>query len=1049
MINASSKIRLYINNQEYTDYLIEGSLSDDSAYTSNIITTKGTIVLGGDTSILDFKKTLFPIGSKVTIYATLANGELAKLPRGHVYVLNSSINVNERLTTLEVGCSLAFLTSREAHYEDEIKTLIEDSFDSNFKSSFVIDEYNLSTLDSLLKTAGKCIFQDKHGYVQDMNQFGNDGLGSNFTDAKLVSFDKETAINIEALGGAIEELPSAVFVEVDIDVPDTDNQDGEGQDGKPEPFISSELERTIDYTDAERETFDIKNDPGSSDATTEAVPNCGSIEDPGEPQTPDFAYTVTGKAVTVQRTKKERVTSGSYTRYDGPGNQVDWEYNFEYCSALTYAGDIINTVVGKYAEIANAEAEKAKGLLSKVNQYYATAKDFNERDLTGKSQAEIDKIQNAYKYYTCHGEQLYAAAENISGAGFVPSAGEGSNGVARKATEFVDRYTRIYGMSNLNSTYYTYGEGDVLVKKVELKYIHIASSQAAQETTANLQTAYKWNAYLSGYRYQIAYDIDFAGYRTYRGGRSSFDATVDGSQKPTAHDDDIFQNPESYHNQFLKSKTTTTYDYGSNYTTEVVLYEDFEDPDNNYKRINYSSSGSKNPEESDRIEIERDGNGCIYVNGRSDSEPLNLSSTVTIDGAGGTVSAGWLGVPSSTTKTISIPATFAPVAKKNCNGIIYNPNMTSIIARYQSIVEKYARNEAKRIAGDNFGYRITETGTRAEIFGYYPYYPISLMLTSVGKQYRLRTAASNWVFDSSNVICSFDAFNVGEPNDIDGSILPSTSDFTDTQNIGSSTTETLDDTFFNLPENGSQIEVTALPSGVTLTNNGVTVNVGDTITAADITAGNVTATTDASTTNVFVSYVVIKNNGDNFTVIDDLFPNGTVTYVENPFADGGEFTNNTTNGGSNADAGEFTTNTNGSGVSLNAGDFDTGAEVLQPEPLEPSSASTSNNSVNPETQSGVNLVDGAGTSIGSSNLPAPHGTVDPVLDVVIDFAINNSIKLRLDTVIQPQSGWDYGYVNVSFGTSIDMGSVASPNTFNADFGTVASANEPSLASSVV
>jgi hypothetical protein len=49
MINASSKIRLYINNQEYTDYLIEGSLSDDSAYTSNIITTKGTIVLGGDT----------------------------------------------------------------------------------------------------------------------------------------------------------------------------------------------------------------------------------------------------------------------------------------------------------------------------------------------------------------------------------------------------------------------------------------------------------------------------------------------------------------------------------------------------------------------------------------------------------------------------------------------------------------------------------------------------------------------------------------------------------------------------------------------------------------------------------------------------------------------------------------------------------------------------------------------------------------------------------------------------------------------------------------
>ena len=61
MINASSKIRLFINNSEYSDHLIEGSLSDDSAYTTNIITTKGSVVLGGDTSILDFKKIYSPL----------------------------------------------------------------------------------------------------------------------------------------------------------------------------------------------------------------------------------------------------------------------------------------------------------------------------------------------------------------------------------------------------------------------------------------------------------------------------------------------------------------------------------------------------------------------------------------------------------------------------------------------------------------------------------------------------------------------------------------------------------------------------------------------------------------------------------------------------------------------------------------------------------------------------------------------------------------------------------------------------------------------------
>ena len=227
----------------------------------------------------------------------------------------------------------AFLASREAFYEDAIRSLIENSFSTEFKSAFVIDEYNLSTLDSLLKTAGKCIFQDKYGYVQDIDQFGADGLGSNVAGAKLVSFDKHTAINIESLGGSIEELPSAVFVQTDIDVPgEGQNDDGTGDDGKPEPFITSELERTVTYTDAELETFQVVNDLRGEQSTTEAVPSCGSIEEPGEPKAPDFGYTVFGFASTFETTKSERAVSGSFSRYDGPGNQVDWEYNFEWCS---------------------------------------------------------------------------------------------------------------------------------------------------------------------------------------------------------------------------------------------------------------------------------------------------------------------------------------------------------------------------------------------------------------------------------------------------------------------------------------------------------------------------------------------------------------------------------------------------------------------------------------------------------------------------------------------------------------------------------------------
>ena len=1043
MINTTSKIRLYINNAEYTDYLIEGSLSDDSAYTTNIITTKGSIVLGGDTSIIDFNKTLFPIGSTVTIYATLSNGQLSKLPRGHLFVLNSTIDINERLTTLEVGCSLAFLSSREASYEDQIKTLIEDSLDSSFKESFLIEEYNLSTLDNLLKTAGKCIFQDKYGYVQDIDQFGDDGLGSNLSEAKLVSFDKYSAINIESLGGAIEELPSDVFVEVDIDVPaDADDGDGD-EEGIPEPFVTSVTSRTIQYTDIESEYLDIVNDPVNSDATTEAVPSCGTIEEPGSPETPKFAYTVTGSMTSLTEEKNEEVTAGSYTRYDGPGNQVDWEYSFEYCSALTYGSSIISTVVDKYVEFANSEIAKANGLLSKVNQYWATADDINSRSTEDKTQAQIDREAKQYEYYTCIGQQLYDAAKDIIGTGSF-----GANGLDNHAASFIDAYSGIYGISNITSTYYTYGEGDVLIEKVELGYIHIANSKAAQENTTSLEPSFRWNADLNGYRYQIITGIDFAGYKNYSGGRSSFAETIDGNSLPEGHDDQQFSDPQKYFNQILATKTTTNYSYGSQYTTETIYFEDYQEPSNNYTQINYSSSDSANAEESDRIEIARDVNGCIYSNEENAEDPVTISSTATITDTSGTVSAGWLGVPTATTKEISIPATFAPIAEKDCDGSITSPNVTATLANYESIVENFATNEAKRITGDNYGYRITEAGIRSEIFGYYPFYPISLILNSLDKEFKLRAASSSWVFDSSNVLCSFDCFLVADVAAIEGETELSPSDFTSTLVASTSSTTVLDAAFFNLPENAASITITALSSGVTFENSGTTLAVGDQVTVADITADNITATTDSSTSVVFISYMVTKTDSNVFSSLNDLFPPDAVIYVPNPFADGGEFTDNTTNGGSNADGGEFTTNTNGSGISLNAGDFDTGAEVLRPEPLPPSSATTANNSVDPEAVFGVELVDGSGTTVSSDTLSAPHGNVTPTLLLTLDFSIHVNIKLTLDAVVQPQTGWDYGHIVVSLGTDIDMGTVTAPNTYVANFGTVATANEPTLASGV-
>ena len=61
-INTSNGVSIWINGVDYTQYLIEGSLSDSSVYSSNIVTTNGEIKLRTTEAILDFEKTSIPIG---------------------------------------------------------------------------------------------------------------------------------------------------------------------------------------------------------------------------------------------------------------------------------------------------------------------------------------------------------------------------------------------------------------------------------------------------------------------------------------------------------------------------------------------------------------------------------------------------------------------------------------------------------------------------------------------------------------------------------------------------------------------------------------------------------------------------------------------------------------------------------------------------------------------------------------------------------------------------------------------------------------------------
>jgi len=204
------------------------------------------------------------------------------------------------------------------------------------------------------------------------------------------------------------------------------------------------------------------------------------------------------------------------------------------------------------------------------------------------------------------------------------------------------------------------------------------------------------------------------------------------------------------------------------------------------------------------------------------------------------------------------------------------------------------------------------------------------------------------------------------------------------------------------------------------------------------------------TTTIEIAFKVLDSGGDQITSSSGIYPPLQTLYVITAFADGGDFTANTTNGGYDADAGDFTLGTApGGNVPLNGGDFDTGAAVVVGEPLPPSGASLANGDTNPETELGVSVLDADDATISSDTLATPKGDISPQFEVIIEFALKPSIFLNLSAELVPQAGWDYNYIEVPLGTDIDMGTIVDPNNYTLDFGTITSPIEPALSSSVV
>lgn len=167
LVQQTRAAQLLIGGVDYTSSLIEFSVADSSAYKSGLIVTTGTLTLGqrpGQADIQDYDRNTFKRGVVVTLDITEPGGAAYRHPRGYLYVVGVSYNVEAETLEVELGCQLAlgYLTDNA----DAVLPLVPIPLDPA--------QQTIENCSASFASAGMVLYQDNTGALQSRKFFGTD-----------------------------------------------------------------------------------------------------------------------------------------------------------------------------------------------------------------------------------------------------------------------------------------------------------------------------------------------------------------------------------------------------------------------------------------------------------------------------------------------------------------------------------------------------------------------------------------------------------------------------------------------------------------------------------------------------------------------------------------------------------------------------------------------------------------------------------------------------------------------------------------------------------
>ena len=194
LVQKTRVASLTVGGVDYTSSLISWQVSDASANRNGLVTTTGEMVLGqrpGASDIEDYDRNLFKRGVQVVLDMTEPGGSSYRHPRGLLYVISVSYNVESEQLTVELGCRLALMALIDD--AETVLPLVPVPLDPAQKT--------IQNCSGSFAAAGQVLYQDNQGDLVSRNFFGTDGLGS-VEAGDWVSVLGETALSVAPLNAA-------------------------------------------------------------------------------------------------------------------------------------------------------------------------------------------------------------------------------------------------------------------------------------------------------------------------------------------------------------------------------------------------------------------------------------------------------------------------------------------------------------------------------------------------------------------------------------------------------------------------------------------------------------------------------------------------------------------------------------------------------------------------------------------------------------------------------------------------------------------------------